>query len=153
MEGLSKYNNNARMYFYKKYESFSSSIIERQTDLSRTSALQPASTFPFCIYSHDIPRLPFTITATQDNTQVRHEDHLAIDRPTNEATNAISPTDATMKPISISSTSVHANVPYLARDGNLKTKKKYKPVARRLELCLEKYRRSLESCRRVLAIR
>ena len=144
MEGLSKYNNNARMYFYKQYESFSSSIIERPTDLSQTSALQPASTFPFCIYSHDIPRLPFTITATQDNTQVRHKDHLAIDRPTDEATDEIGPTDATMKPISISPTSVHANVPYLARDGNLKTKKRYKPVAQKVRAVLgempEKFR-------------
>ena len=62
----------------------------------------------------------------------------------NEATDAISPTDATMKPTSISPTSVHTSVPYLVRDSNLKTKKKYKPVAQKVRAVLrempEKFR-------------
>ena len=135
------------MYYYMKYQSLSSSIIERQTDLSRTSALQPASTFPFCIYSHNIPRLPFTITMTQNSMQRQHEsnkDHLTINRPMNEATDTISPTNSAMELTSISLTSVHTSVPYLVRDSNLKTKKKYKPVAQKVRAVLgempEKFR-------------
>ena len=62
----------------------------------------------------------------------------------NKAIDMIIPTDTTMKPTSISPTSVYTSVPYLVRDSNLKTKKKYKPVAQKVRAVLgempEKFR-------------
>ena len=136
------------MYYYVQYQSFLSSIIERQTDISWSSASQPVSTFLFCIYPHDVPQLPFTFTMPQNNARGQHkpnEGHLSLtgDRPMDEATVTISPTNVDLGATSISPTNVHTSVPYLVRDNNLKTKK-YKPVVQKVRAILgempEKFR-------------
>ena len=118
MGGLPKYRNKARMYFYVKYQSTSSSIIEQSTDLSRITSLKSIPTFPFFIHSQDVPRLPFSVTTLPYGNIERSKSY--------------SPSTWEAATTSNRSTADARTEPKTLRDGNLKTKKKYKPVAQKV---------------------
>ena len=124
------------MYFYVKYQSTSSSIIEQSTDLSRITSLKSTPTFPFFIHSQDLPRLPFSVTALPyDNTE-GSKSYLSSTRET--ATTSNKPTvDARTEPETL-------------RDANLKTKKKYKPVAQKVRGILGEMPEKFRIVRRIV---
>ena len=119
------------MYFYVKYQSNSSLIIEQPTDLpgkqiaATSDTTLPITAYTFTRHPHSIPRLPFSITtdpiegATTRDRRARHTTSQSTIISNAYTTNDDSP-------------SIRYPSPAQLRQSNLKTKKKYKPVAQKV---------------------
>lgn len=155
MEGLSLFKNYTRLFNYDQYHPNSSPYIERTftidpSDPPETTIKSPLDTLSFVCYSNPIPRLPFSVlsdpsTYTQETTTRRKRSFppslltaqpIATKYSTTfkgalsfEETSATAPRPSTSKkiPSPIAPSVSTSDAPH--RTNNLKTKKKYKPVA------------------------
>ena len=121
------------MYFYVKYQSSLPPIAKRPTDLSdqrsTTDTIRlPYQTYSFTCYPHAIPRLPFSIINESSDQSVERDYPSERTSLTQHATRSTNNNHAT----SLDSIPIKYPTPEQLRHSNLKTKKKYKPVAQKV---------------------